>query len=141
MHVNEALDIWGVIYPDDNRKRVQDHQAMSALLRSMPKEKWQSLGGRKTVKEAWEAVKMMQISADRVKEVNAQRLLQEFENIKFKDGETVEDFGMRLTNLIGNLRVLGEQVEDARVVKKFLRVMPCRFTQVVVSIEMFCDMK
>jgi cell fate (sporulation/competence/biofilm development) regulator YlbF (YheA/YmcA/DUF963 family) len=93
------------------------------------------------VKEAWEAVKMMQISADRVKEVNAQRLLQEFENIKFKDGETVEDFGMRLTNLVGNLRVLGEQVEDARVVKKFLRVMPSRFTQVVVSIEMFCDMK
>ena len=71
------------------------------------------------MKEAWEAVKMMQISADRVKEVNAQRLLQEFENIKFKDGETVEDFGMRLTNLVGNLRVLGEQVEDARVVKKF----------------------
>jgi hypothetical protein len=93
------------------------------------------------VKEAWEAVKMMQISADRVKEVNAQRLLQEFENIKFKDGETVEDFGMHLTNLIGNLRVLGEQVEDARVVKKFLRVVPSRFTQVVVSIEMFCDMK
>jgi hypothetical protein len=115
----EALDIWGVIDPGDNRKRVQDRQAMSALLRSVPKEMWQSLGGRKTIKEAWEAVKMMRIGADRVKEVNAQRLLQEFENIKFKDGETVEDFGMRLTNLVGNLRVLGEQVEDARVVKKF----------------------
>jgi hypothetical protein len=98
--------------------------------------------GRKTVKEAWEAVKMMRIGVDRVKEVNAQqRLLQEFENIKFKDVEMVEDFGMRLSNLIGNLRVLGEQVEDARVVKKFLRVVPPRFTQVVVSIEMFCDMK
>jgi hypothetical protein len=53
----------------------------------------------------------------------------------------VEDFGMRLTNLVRNLRVLGEQVEDSRVVKKFLRVVPSRFTQVVVSIEMFCDMK
>lgn len=115
----EALDIWGVIDPGDNRKRVQDRQAMRALLRSVPKEMWQSLGGRKTIKEAWEAVKMMRIGADRVKEVNAQRLLQEFENIKFKDGETVEDFGMRLTNLVGNLRVLREQVEDARVVKKF----------------------
>jgi hypothetical protein len=55
----EALDIWGVIDPSDNRKRVQDRQAMSALLRSVPKEMWQSLGGRKTVKEAWEAMKMM----------------------------------------------------------------------------------
>jgi hypothetical protein len=32
-------------------------------------------------------------------------------------------------------------VEDVRVVKKFLRVVPARFTQVVVTIEMFCDLK
>lgn len=76
-----------------------------------------------------------------MKEVNAQKLLQEFENIKFKDGESVEDFGMRITNLVGNLRALGEIVEDIRVVKKFLRVVPARFTQVVVTIEMFCDLK
>ncbi|CAD6254091.1 unnamed protein product [Miscanthus lutarioriparius] len=74
-------------------------------------------------------------------EVNAQKLLQEFENIAFRDGETVDQFGMRITNLVAILRTLGETVEDARVVKKFLRVVPSRFTPVVVSIKMFCDMK
>jgi hypothetical protein len=54
------------------------------------------LGSKKTIKEAWEAVKSMRISADRVKEANAQRLLQEFENIKFKDSETVDMFAMRI---------------------------------------------
>ena len=44
---------------------------MSALLRSVPKEMWQTLGRKTTVKEAWEAVKTMRIGADRVKEVNA----------------------------------------------------------------------
>lgn len=115
----EALEIWGVIDPRINPKRSQDRQAMSALLRSVPKEMWQSLGARPTVKEAWEAVKLMWLDADRVKEVNAQKLLQEFENIKFKDGESVEDFGMRITNLVGNLRALGEFVEDVRVVRNF----------------------
>ena len=137
----EALEIWEVIDPGSNPKRAQDRQAMSALLRSVPKEMWQSLGGKKTVKEAWEAVKLMRVGADRVKEVHAQKLMREFENLAFKDGETVEEFGMRITNLVGHLKTLGESIDDVRVVKKFLRVAPPRFTQVVVSIEMFVDLK
>jgi cell fate (sporulation/competence/biofilm development) regulator YlbF (YheA/YmcA/DUF963 family) len=54
-----------------------------------------------------------------VKEVNAQKLLKEFENIEFKEGESVEDFGMRIINLVTNIKSLGETVDDARVVKKF----------------------
>jgi hypothetical protein len=61
--------------------------------------------------------------------------------LNFKEGETVEDFGMRITNLVTNIRSLGETIDDTRVVKKFLHVVPARFNQVVVSIEMFCDVK
>lgn len=86
-------------------------------------------------------VKTMRLGVDRVKAVNAQKLLKEFENIAFKDGESVEDFGMRITNLVSNLKTLGEIVEDNHVVKKFLRVVPVWFTQVVMSIEMFCDLR
>jgi len=137
----EALEIWDVIDPGDKPKRAQDRQAMSALRRSVPKEMWQTLGGKKSMKEAWEAVKLMRVGGDHVKEVNAQRLLKEFENIQFKEGESVDDFGMRITNLVGNLKTLGEKIEDVRVVKKFLRVVPPRYSQIVVSIEMFVDLK
>ena len=124
----EVLEIWDVIDPGDKPKRPLDRQAMSALLRSVPKEMWQTLWGKKSVEEAWEAVKLMRVGADRVKEVNAQRLLKEFENIQFKEGESVDDFGMRITNLVGNLKILGEKIEDVRVVKKFLRVVLPRFS-------------
>ena len=60
----EALEIWGVIDPGTNVKRAQDRQAMSALVRSVPKEMWQSLGRHKTVKEAWEAVRTMRVGAE-----------------------------------------------------------------------------
>ena len=76
-----------MISPGINPKRAHDRQAMSAFLPSVPKEMWQSLSIQVTVKEAWEAVKLMRLGADRVNEVNAQKMLQEFENIKFKDGE------------------------------------------------------
>jgi len=138
----EAMEIWDVIDPGGaGVKRAQDRQAMSALLRSVPKEMWQTLGGKKTVKEAWEAVRTMRVGADRVKDVNAQKLLQEFENLQFKEGEKIDDFGMRITNLVADLKVLGETIDDVKVVKKFLRVAPARFTSVIVSIEMFCDLK
>lgn len=142
MQINyEAMEIWEVIDPGTNVKRSQDRQAMGALMRSVPKEMWGTLGAKKTVKEAWETVKTMRIGADQVKEVNVQKLLKEFENIEFKDGETVEGFGMRITNLVANIKSLGETLDDTRVVKKFLRVVPSRFNQVAVSIEMFCDVK
>jgi len=138
----EAMEIWDAIDPGGaGVKRAQDRQAMSALLRSVPKEMWQTLGGKKTVKEAWEAVRTMRVGADRVKDVNAQKLLQEFENLQFKEGEKIDDFGMRITNLVADLKVLGETIDDVKVVKKFLRVAPARFTSVIVSIEMFCDLK
>ena len=48
---------------------------------------------------------------------------------------------MRITNLVANLKSLGETLHDACVIKKFLCVVQPRFNQVVVSIEMFCHVK
>ena len=124
----EAMEIWEVIEPGGaNVKRSQDRQAMACLLRSVPKEMWQMLGSKKSVKEAWEAVKTMRVGADRVKEANAQRLLKDFENIAFKEGETVDDFAMRINALAADLRTLGESLDETKVVKKMLRVLPNKY--------------
>jgi len=94
------------------------------------------------VKEAWEAIKTMRLGADRVKEVNAQKLMAEFESITFKPGEAIDDFAIRITKLVTDLRWLGEEsITDVHVVKKFLRVVPSRYSQVAVAIEMFKDLK
>jgi hypothetical protein len=142
MQINyEVLEIWETINPETNFKRPQDRQAMGTFMRSIPKEMWGTLGAKKTVKEAWETMKSMRVGVDRVKEISAQNLLREFENIGFKEREMVEDFGMRITNLVATLKSLGETIPDPRVVKKFLHVLPSHFSQVAVSIKMFCDMK
>ena len=38
----------------------------------------------------------MRVSSDCVKKATAQLLKQEYANLKFKNGETVEDFSLRL---------------------------------------------
>ena len=118
----ETLEIWDTIEPGGaNVKRARDRQAMAGILRSVPSEMWQMLGAKKNVKEAWEAVKSMRIGADRVKEANAQRLLKEFENIKFNDSESVDEFAMRIGALAVDLRTSGE-IGRLRIVIDLCRV-------------------
>ncbi|XP_066344153.1 uncharacterized protein [Miscanthus floridulus] len=81
----------------------------------------------------------MREGATRVKEAHAQRLQHEFENICFKDGELVDDFSLRITTLAENLRRLGETVSDTHIMKKMLRVLPKRYSQIAVSIKTLLD--
>jgi hypothetical protein len=96
---------------------------------------------RKVVKEAWEAVKSMRLGADLVKEANTQCLLMDFENITLNDGETVDDFAMRIYRMSSDLRTMGEQVEESKVVKKMLQVLPKEYAQIAISIETLLDLK
>ena len=131
----EGMYLWDAI-EDEKVERRRDRLALGAMLRGVPQEMHSMLLNKKTAKEAWEAIKTMRLGADRVKEVNAQKLLAEFEAIAFKLGETIDDFTIRITKLVTDLRGLGEEtVTDARVVKKFLRVVPSRYSQVAVAIE------
>jgi hypothetical protein len=113
---------------------------MAGLLRSVPSEMWATLGRKQTVKEAWDAVKVLRIGDDSARDASAQHLCREFGEIVFKEGETVSEFGIRISTLTTNLRVLGDDIDDAEVVKKLLQVVPERLSQAAVSLEMFLDL-
>ncbi|XP_066374735.1 uncharacterized protein [Miscanthus floridulus] len=135
----EGMFLWD---ESDKVEKHRDRLALGAMIRGMPQEMHSMLLNKKTTKEAWEVVKTMRLGADRVKEVNAQKLLAEFESISLKPGETIDDFTIRITKLAMDLRGLGENsVDDSRVMKKFLQVIPSHYNQVAVTIKMFCDMK
>jgi hypothetical protein len=146
MQVNyQTLRVWDVVEHgiddnDDEDEYQQDRQAMAGLLRSVPSEMWATLGRKETVKEAWDAVKVLRIGDDRARDASAQQLRREFGAIAFKEGETVSEFGIRISTLAANLRTLGDNITDAEVVKKLLQVVPDRLSQAAVSLEMFLDL-
>jgi hypothetical protein len=70
--------------------------AMEAILTTVLVEYREPLGATKTAKEAWEAIAAMRVGSDCAKKATAQLLKQEYANLKFKDGESVEDFSLRL---------------------------------------------
>jgi hypothetical protein len=139
MQVNlEAMEVWQSINPGTSPRK-NDRMALGALLRGVPQEMWSILAKKKTVKEAWEAVRNMRIGSDHVKMANAQRLMMLFKNITFKEGEMVDEFGLRIESLAESLWALGENLTDARVVKKMMRVLPKRFSQITALIETLLD--
>lgn len=69
---------------------------MSVLLWAVALEPVRTLGVKKTSKEAWDILKIVEIRVDRVQEAKAQIRQMEFENLTFKDGEGVN--GSRISN-------------------------------------------
>ena len=93
---------------------------MAGLLRSVPSELWSTLARKGTVKEAWDAVKNLRIGDERARDASAQQLRREFGALSFKQGETVNEFGVRITTLAANLRSHSDNITDSKVVKKLL---------------------
>ena len=70
--------------------------ALEAILAAVPPEYREPLGAKSSAKEAWEAIVAMRVGSDHAKKATAQLLKQEYANIKFNDGESVEDFSLCL---------------------------------------------
>ena len=82
---------------------------------------------KKTTKEAWEALKTMFLGADRVKTARIQTLKAEFEALNMKESESVDDFTVKVNNIVSTMRALGDTMEEEYVVKKLLRAVPSKF--------------
>lgn len=141
MKVNlQAQGVWNAVDPGDAEYRI-DRMALSAILQAVPPEMLATLTMKDSAKEAWETVRTMRMGVERVRVAKAQSLRKEFELIRTKEREPIDDFAMRLTGLVNNIRTLGGTMEDEMVVKKFLRVVPSKYTQVAISIEQLIDLK
>lgn len=92
-------------------------------------------------KDAWEAIKLSSLGADRVKHAKAQTLKGKFESLNMKETDQLDEFCMKLNGLVTNIRALGEKVEESYVVKKLLRAVPMKFLQIASAIEQFGNLE
>ena len=114
--------------------------ALEAILVVALAEYREPLGAKSSAKEAWEAIAAMRGGSDRAKKATTQLLKQEYANLKFKDGETVEDFSLRLQTLISKLKSHGVTIDEEEAVSKFLHSVPAKYIQIALSIETMLDL-
>ena len=118
----------------------EDRQALDALCSAVPPEMWPVIADKETAKEAWEAIATMRIGDDRVRKTSAQNFRRQFDSATFKDGESIEDYALRLNSMASTLTTLGDTVGETQVVEKIIRSVPQRFRQIVVAITTLLDL-
>jgi hypothetical protein len=62
----------------------------------------------------------MRVGDNCVKKATTQQLRQKFDLAMFKDGETIEDYVLRLSGMTAHLAMFSEEVEDSEIIAKML---------------------
>ncbi|XP_073363708.1 uncharacterized protein [Aegilops tauschii subsp. strangulata] len=88
-----------------------------------------------------ETIKTVRMGSERACEAKAQVRRREFEDLRFKDGESFEDFALRLSGFVADLELYGDPVTEHKSVQKFLRVVPRKYRQMAMAIESLIDLK
>ncbi|XP_066316301.1 uncharacterized protein [Miscanthus floridulus] len=118
----QAQRMWDAVrYGDANFD--ENRRALEALLAAVPMEMHSSLTNKRTAKDTWDAFTAARIGSARARRSTLQKLRQEWENLGF---QLLARYG---DNNIG----------EERVVEKFLCVIPKKYSQVAIVIEMLLD--
>jgi hypothetical protein len=121
-----AKGLWAAV-KEGAADEVEDQMAMEALLRRVPLELAASLASKPSTKAAWDQLESSRLGFDRACMLSAQRVRRQYENIAFHDGESLDDFALRLAKMVHELEILDDLEEPRKVSAKYLRVVPKRF--------------
>lgn len=106
----QAHGVWEAVVPKDPKAVVADKVdkiVMDAIYQSIPEDILLSVADKETAKDVWDAVKVMCQGGDRVKKVRVQTPKSEFESMSMKDSDSLDDFCLKVSALVTNIRALG----------------------------------
>ncbi|KAF0934215.1 hypothetical protein E2562_023469 [Oryza meyeriana var. granulata] len=98
-----------------------------------------AISEKETAKKAWDALKEMHLDEERVKKARVQTLKRELDGMYMGDSEKINEFALKVTTIVNEIRSLGTKVEETTVVEKFLRSVPDKFLPIVSTIEQWGD--
>ncbi|XP_048604978.1 uncharacterized protein LOC125582357 [Brassica napus] len=133
-------EVWDTIEPGSDDQKKND-VAIALLFQSVPETLILQVGEQTASKEIWNAIKSRHLGADRVRDARLQTLMTEFDRLKMDDSDTVDDFAGKISGLSSKETSLGENIEESKMVKKFLKGLPRhKYIQIVASLEQVLDL-
>ncbi|XP_076943088.1 uncharacterized protein LOC143613196 [Bidens hawaiensis] len=130
----EVLEEEGVVDAKKNR------MAIAYLFQAMPEEVFLQVAHHKKTADIWADLKARFVGADMVKEARLQTLELEFEALKMKDIDTIDDFIGKISQLVSQANNLGSTIDNKKLVRKVLKYVPKKYIQIVAAIEQFADL-
>ncbi|CAN6346172.1 unnamed protein product [Urochloa humidicola] len=130
----EAVKYGGVAHHEDRR-------ALEALVAAVPSELGVVLATKRTTKDAWKVIATARIGSEHARWSSLQKLRQEWDRLAFQPGEDVDNFALRLSNLMQRLRQFGdEDITEEKAVEKLLRAVPPKYRQIALAVQTMLDL-
>jgi hypothetical protein len=133
----EAIDISNEEKADEEK----DHLAIAFLLQAIPEELVLQVAHLTTAKEIWKALRNRFIGVERVRDARLQTLESEFENLRMRQDESIDDYASKMSKLVSKANSLGATYTEEKLTKKLLGSVPDRFIAIIAAIEQFANLK
>ena len=85
----------------------KNDMAVALIFQSIPEALILQVSDLDNVKKVWEAIKSRHMGAGRVKEARLQTLMAEFERLKMKESDTIDNFVGKLSEMTSKSAALG----------------------------------
>ena len=112
-----------------------NNKALNAIFCGVSPDEFYRISHITVAKEAWEILETTYEGTKKVKDTKLQMLTTKFEEFKMGGDESFDSFYGKLNEIVIAKLNLGEKIEDAKVVRKFLRFLPESFRAKVTAIE------
>ena len=89
----------------------------------------------KTSKEIWNFLKGEYKGNERIKGMQVLNLIREFELQKMKESETIKEYSNKLLSIVNNIKLLGTNFSNSRIVQKILVTILEKFETTISSLE------
>ncbi|KAD6119931.1 hypothetical protein E3N88_11202 [Mikania micrantha] len=137
----KAHGLWETIEPGINVDPKKDNSAIAYLYQALLEDLILQVASCNTAREIWNSIKTRHLGVERVMEARLQSLRTEFDSIRMKEGETVDDYVAKLLGIASKSATLGSAIEESSLVRKLLTSMPDNFLNMVATIEQLVDLK
>ncbi|XP_066324621.1 uncharacterized protein [Miscanthus floridulus] len=150
--IMEDQGVWEVVEPpaeaseqattaaEAAKAKAKDRKAKAHLLQCLPDDLLMQVATKKTGKEVWESLKARFVGAERVREARLQTLKSEFDALRMKEDEQLDQYVGKLTGMSVKYGNLGGTLGDAALVKKLFDTVPDRYLNVIAGVEQFYDL-
>jgi hypothetical protein len=115
----------------------RDNEALSLLGSAVDESIFPRISAAQSSKQAWTILKNTYEGAAVTK---LQTLRSKFENAKMQSNESVNDYITKIQDLVNQMRTLGEEVLEKRMIEKILRSLVSKFEMVATSIMVSKDL-
>ncbi|XP_016745051.1 uncharacterized protein [Gossypium hirsutum] len=153
----QAQDLWNVVENDaeppplranptisqirqHTEESTKKHKTLACLQNKVSDVIFTRIMAYNSPKQAWEKLKEEFMGSEKTRQQQLINLRRDFKNLKMKDSETIKQYSDRIMPTVNNIRLLGEDFSESRVVEKVITTLLEKFESKISSLEDLRDL-